>query len=729
MPVYTSALPSYLGLWVACAAALGLMLGCRPDAAAAPASRAGLTLCCSADNDLYRVLTQSGCKVQRVSDPQGAVDRAAPGSAVLILADDYPEKLTNIPASLYQAAAEKRLRLYVEYPAGVPGLEFGEPRQTQWERCVVASDGFGDALPKLRILSISGCRFTPVTAADPMLIVGRVAGYDTAVYGLPQQAHPILFRHGDVLVATTKLSGFVTGRYAPSEAWTIIWERIIQMLDPNSKVSLEWTPTVRPAYGPEDRLPADVEKRAFASGVKWYLDSRLLVHPSEEKDVYQLVASGAECRPTPGRGHPVGDGSLGILEGYGAAIGPDGNQVQRVPLRADCNCEVAMALALDSSAHSRKVARNLLDYVFFTSPMCKGGRGNPKHPAFGHVAWGAIHPAWEVANYGDDSARVMLSTLIAAASLKDSRWDEAVMRSLLANLRTTGTLGFRSDRLDMPALEQFGWRHFHDLPTVNCAPHFESYLWACYLWGYRQTGYKPFLDKAKSGIKITMENYPGGWRWQDNMERARMLLCLAWLVRVEDTSEHRAWLDTVATDLLKMQDPCGAIQERIPPGGRGGHYNVPASNEAYGTGETPLIQQDGDPACDQLYTTGFALLGLHEAVAATGDAKLKTAEDRLAGFLCRIQVSSKQHPNLSGAWFRAFDYKRWEYWASSGDAGWGAWSAETGWGTAWIIAVLALRQRNECVWDYTSGSRIADTFRSVMKQMAENDGGPWKPEP
>ena len=62
----------------------------------------------------------------------------------------------------------------------------------------------------------------------------------------------------------------------------------------------------------------------------------------------------------------------------------------------------------------------------------------------------------------------------------------------------------------------------------------------------------------------------------------------------------------------------------------------------------------------------------------------------LAEFLCRIQIRSEKHPELDGGWFRAFDFKRWEYWASNGDAGWGAWSIETGWTQSWITAVLGL---------------------------------------
>ncbi len=51
-----------------------------------------------------------------------------------------------------------------------------------------------------------------------------------------------------------------------------------------------------------------------------------------------------------------------------------------------------------------------------------------------------------------------------------------------------------------------------------------------------------------------------------------------------------------------------------------------------GLAKTPLIQEPGDPVTDQLYVTGFVLLGLREAVAATNDRELAgEAENRLRG--------------------------------------------------------------------------------------------------
>jgi len=168
--------------------------------------------------------------------------------------------------------------------------------------------------------------------------------------------------------------------------------------------------------------------------------------------------------------------------------------------------------------------------------------------------------------------------------------------------------------------------------------------------------------------------------------------------------------------LLAMQSASGAIYETLVGTG-GGHYQVPQSNEAYGTTETPLIQENGEPASDQLYTTGYALLGLHEAVGATGDKKLRDAENKLAEFLCRIQIRSKKFPYLNGWWFRAFDDHSWEYWASSADAGWGAWSLEAGWGQAWTAATLALREKKTTLWDLTKHSRISEHFEKTRSAM------------
>ena len=679
-----------------------------------------LTFSCSSKNDLFTALVHS--KYRRFDTPLAAIQHAKTNSAVLILADNYPEKVTQLSEKELSLAHEKNLRLFIEYPGSIPGIEIGAVRKTEWERGVIASDIFGTGLSKLRILAIHDCHFVPVSARHPWIVIARVAGFDTAVFGLPKDAQPILFEIPEkkMLVATTKLSGFITARFAPAKDWEIVWQKILATLDPeNAPHELEWTEAVLPAFSASEKLPKNFERKAFNSSADWILKSRLLIPASRETEIHKALAANVETIATPSADVTMGDGSLGILEGYASGILHDGNQIQRLPIRADCNAESAMVLSLDAALNkdrrSATVAENLLDYVYFNSEICGSVRADPKHGAYGLISWGAVSPAWMVANYGDDNAGVILSTIVSAACLNETRWDESVMRALLANLRTTGKLGFRGDRIDVPALEQHGWKYFHDASPINHSPHFEAYLWACNLWAFRETGYRPFLDKTTNAIAMTMKVYPDGWRWKNNLERAHMLLCLAWLVRVEDTPQHREWLSRVANDLLKWQSPSGAIYETLV--GTGGHYQVPQSNEAYGTTETPLIQNNGDPASDQLYTTGFALLGLHEAVGATGDKTLQDAENKLAEFLCRIQIRSKKFPYLDGWWFRAFDDRRWEFWASSADVGWGAWSVEAGWGQAWTAAVLALRDKKTTVWELTRNSRSGEHFEKFRVEM------------
>lgn len=687
-----------------------------------------LVFCCSAANDLFQVSVENGFQCRRFDRPREAVEAAPEKSAVLILADGYPQKTTKIDAAVFDLAQRKRLRLYVEYPESLPGVEVGPPRRTRVERAVVSSDFFGPDLARLRILAMGGLHFVPVSVENARVVAARVAGFDSAVYGLPETTHPILFEHpgGGVLVATAKLSHFVTGRYAPTDAWRALWKGVFAWLCPAEEIpQLSWTPTVRPSYGPDEPLPPDAEARALRRGVEWFLQSGLLVHPDRLEEIERAVESSDGRVPTPPPNTPVGDGSLGILEAPLSILQHDGSQLQSVARRGDCTGESAMALAFGGrvfgDADKSQIAENLLDFWYFTSDACKRERGDPNHGAYGLIAWGITSPAWYVANYGDDNARLLMGTMAAAALAGEDRWDELMMRCLLANLRTTGPLGFRGGRIDVPALSQRGWQPYFQRRIVNLSPHYEAYLWACFLWAYRETGYEPFYQRAENALRISMDQYTDGWRWTNGLaqEKARILLPLAWLVRVKDTPEHRAWLRTAIDGLVALEQPCGAIREELGLPGHG-QYPPPASNEAYGGTEASLIQQNGDPVTDLLYTANFAFLGLNEAAAA-GEHDAAEAADKLAEFLVRIQVKSESHPSLDGGWFRAFDFARWEPWGSNADAGWGAWAIESGWTQGWITSVLAMRQLKTSLWDLTEGSRIEKHFDRLRRQMLPDE--------
>jgi hypothetical protein len=686
---------------------------------------------CSENNDLYRLATSSGISCIRFQNAREAVNHIPTGSVLLILAEDYPTKATQIDPDIYQEAAQKRLRLYVEFPSSLPSGSVGEPQRVALgkynnvlERVVIASSSFAPVLERLHVLSLHECYYTPVSAQKPELVLARVVGYDTAIYGLPQEGvQPILFEDTEhnILVATTKLSGFIQSRYDPAEDWADIWNGILsQLLGGRTIVLRKCTPAVHPALGRAKPVSDQAELEAFRKGIIWYSNARLFVAP-EWKHFVDEYAKSELPHLGPQASWQLGDGSNGVLEGFSSNIQWNGKQPVGWNLRADCAGETSMAMAfsgvIEDKAQDGKIAANLNDFIYSKSDLASGPRDDPQSPSFGLVGWSV--PDNQGIYYGDDNARSLLGTMAAAALLKSDRWNEKVLRCLLANLRTTNILGFRPDSLTEKELTQSGWRKFYnDENFVNFHPHFEAYPWACFLRAYDKTKFSPFLDRTRTGIRMTMAAYPDQWLWTNGLqqERARMLLALAWLIRVEDKPEYRQWLRRIATDMLASQNESGGIREEIgapekspiPP---------PTSNDKYGTSEEPLIQENGDPACDFLYTCNFAFLGLHEAAAATGDPLYREAEDKLARFLCRIQIESSAHPELAGGWFRAFDTRRWDYWASEADWGWGPWSIETGWTQAWICSVFAMRHLRTSLWEMTERNNLGAHLNDLVSVM------------
>jgi hypothetical protein len=697
------------------------------------------TFSCTARNDLYQVLTAQGVNCPRYDNPAAAVGAASTGGGVLLLADGYPQQSQAIPTDVFLLAARKHLRLYIEYPQSLPGLDVGQVRQTQFERGVVASAAFGPKLRAMRIVGIHDCHFVPVAAERPHLVVAKVAGFDTAVYGLPKRdVWPLLFEPAGKawLVSTTKLSQFVTARYAPSDAWPPVWHMILQWVAPTVKwPTLRWTPVVRPSYGPNEPLPTDAERQAIRRGNAWVLKARMLIHPSWRDASWDAKGSSAQFTPEHSVAQraadrfalPSGDGSAGVLEGFRSKIHYDGSQTVCWSLRTDCTGEEVAAFVLGGQvlgdAASVQIGRNLADFVLFKFDATAPWR-NPQHPAFGLIGWCCPPTLAEPRDqsgmfFGVINARIAMSVLGAATTLGESRWDDRLLLAILANHRTTGPSGLRPASISPKSLEKRGWRYFYTSPHREVSSHPTAQLLAANLLIYRTTGYRPLLDRTRTALGILMEAYPDKLKWWNGLqqERARLLLPLAWLLRVDDTPTHRQWLQRIVDDFLRCQVPCGAVREELGlPGNE--YFRAQTSNEAYGTTETPLIQTNGDPACDLLYTLNSGFIGLHEAAAATGDAQLRRAEDRLAAFLCRIQTQSQMRPELDGTWFRGFDFGRWDYWASNADAGWGAWSVETGWVQGWIVTTLALRQLHTTLWDLAVQRPLGQHLEKNLKLLS-----------
>lgn len=699
---------------------LSLIYGCR--------GKKTLIISCAENNDLVLTLKSNGIRFSRFDSPAQAVENAPDGSGVLILSDEYPIKTVAVDSLLYQKASDKNLKFFVEYPSYVPGTSIGEPIRTSLERIVVTTDDFKN-IPRLQILCLHDCHYLPMATSDPMLSVGRVAGFDRAVFGLDDgDSNPILFKiQDDIMISATGLSCFITARYAPEESIRSIWLYILKHVTGKEYRAdkFEWVSDVHPSYKRDQKLPADAARRAVVKGIDWHTNAKLLLNKdgwNDYKDLWNLNDSNILTTvPSVNNAAPLpltdpGDGSFGLLEGIASKVNRDGSQPARWWLRSDSNGESSLAFALrakmDGDERSKLIAGNLLDWLYFKSGLFQN---NPEKPNFGLLFWA---PGNAQALYQDNDIKAILGCIGTSGIFETDRWDEVLVKNILGNFRTTGKNGFRGRRIENPDLMRDGWVSYWNRDIVLLQPHYEAWTWASYLWLYDKTGWKPLLEKAKNGISLMMQAYPYGWRWTNGIqqERGRMLLPLAWLIRIDDQPDYRKWLSQIAEDIEKAQDESGAIREELGVLEHG-DYVPSKSNAAYGTDEAPLIQQNGDPVADLLYTCNFTFLGLHEAYAATGDEQFKRMSDRLAGFLIRIQVSSDKHTSLDGGWFRAFDFKKWEYMGSNADIGWGAWSIEAGWTQAWICSVLAMRELGTNLWDISKYSKAGRTFKNIRSQM------------
>ena len=679
--------------------------------------------CGSVKNDLYLLLSCEGFKINLYRSPFAAIDEAPKRSAVFIVSDTYPlvDETKRITQEVLNIAAKKKLKLYIEYPASYPGLNLTQkPVETRLERGVITSDVFGPKLLPMSLLGIHNCHVLPVNIDNPLIVLAKVVGFDKAEYGLDStKNYPILFERANIIISMTGMSHFITGRYGPKESIKTVWAYILSRMI-ESKLKMDhWPSDISPMYNKNEVLPVNARINSIQKGVQWFYNGRFFVHTSWKEDWVKYGSNGLKpVGPPVSQDKPNGDGSLGIIEGHTSTINYDGTQQYRYWMRADVQGEVSMALAaagnlLNNNDYKTNSA-NLIDHVFKTSNLRAGVKSDPNSAVYGMIGWATTNSG---TFYGDDNARAILGFIGAAAYLNTNKWDQEITEAIMGNFRRTSRQGFSGERNEESNILKNGWKYYWNRDFIYLSPNFESWMWACYLWLYNKTGYQPLLDKTKAGIRLIMEAYPKKWLWGSSLQtqRARMILALAWLVRVEDTKEHRRWLDLIASDILKNQVECGAIREEIGEGK--GDFRELKSNNDYGTDEGSLVFKNGDPAADMLYVNNFALFSLNEAAHATGNIKYKQAVDKLSNFLIRVQIKSKKHTDLDGGWFRGFDYNRWDYWASNSDAGWGAWCTLTGWSQSWIVATQIQVQENQSYWDITRKSGVNKHMQQTVKIM------------
>lgn len=678
------------------------------------------------ENQILNLTNSNGLKHQRFEDLKSAVAQAEIGQGVIVV--NSAEDINGVTEELLKSIKEKQLRVFIEFEKNIAGLQFRDSvLPLDKERAVVATSSI-QGLNLMDVMSVNNNEMLLLeedAAPNPLMVMARVAGYDKAEYGLEEtEIYPLLFEYGDnMLVATTQLSNAIEGRFGPSQQWRNLYNYIFSWVSGKDIYLEHWEPSLRPSYPKNDQLEENALTESVKKGVDWYYKAKLMVHPSWS-DLHEKNTA----RRGKGVVHPsvaddflIGNGLNGILEGHSSKINPDGSQPLRWWIRADSQAETAYALSsasvfLENETY-KETANNLLKYLFEESNLRSGESNNPDSPSYGLIGWATTDSD---VYYGDDNARILLALIGASINLETDQWDEKIIEALVGNYRVAGKNGFRGGWFRDSNMQETTWQELGERDYVNIHPHYESWLWALYIWMYDKTYYQPFLDKAKTAITMTMDAFPN-WKWTNGIQQeySRMVLPLAWLVRVEDTQEHREWLDLVVGKLLEGVNETGAIPERLGESGMG-YYEKVASNAEYGTKEAPLISSEKNKVSDLLYTSNFAFFTLNEAAHATGNEAYKEAVSKLADFMIRIQVDSQEHEDLDGAWFRAFDYGKWEYWASNADSDWGPWGTLTGWTQSWIVNGLINESENQSLWERSQEKYSSPDFKQKSLKTMES---------
>lgn len=683
----------------------------------------------SRSNGLFSLLKDNGIPVTGLNHLNVSEVNSLPvGSTLIIVSDQYPHLRTPVTQELYRTIENRSIRLFIEYPEMFPGdhMDVGEILHGDLERGVVTSDFFGDTLPSMSLLGINDCHIIATHHSTPLISYAKVAGFDTAAYGLDDtDVYPLLVEEGNMLIAMTSFSNFSRGRYGPSQSWKAVWESILNWLldDKGTLVLNDWPQDPGPSFMENDCIDDKSHLASIQRGAEWYFNSNLLLHPTWKRDWLELQGDGRlPIAPPLDKDILIGDGSMGILEGHASTIYGDGSQAYRYWIRYDVQGEAAFALAASGSVldntRYRDTAEKLMDFLFYNSNSKELSSDSTKG-TYGLLGWSQTHPQ---VMYQDDNARLILGIIGASSYLNNQRWNKLIVENILANYRISSKYGFQGRWLNAHSIIDNGWEHYANSDVIRAQPHFEAWMPACYIWLYNKTGYQPLLDKAKTAISIMMEAYPDNWRWTNGIqqERARMILPLAWLVRVDDSEKHKEWLVTLVDDLLQYQEPNGALREQLGSASLGSYGRSP-SNADYGKTEAPLIFENGDKVADMLYTNNFALFTLNEAAKSTGIPRFQQAADNLSDFLTRIQIRSDAYPDLDGGWFRAFDYGRWDYWASNADAGWGAWCTLSGWIQSWIVGTRVLMQEDQSFWDKTSDIELMKEFEESLWMLIPSE--------
>ncbi|MCK5811683.1 MAG: hypothetical protein KAG94_02180 [Clostridiales bacterium] len=637
---------------------------------------------CDKKNELYNLARKTNNNIERSDTISLALEKIIPESVLCIFEDTYPQKKNIITKHTLDLLKSKKIKVIIEYPKEVYNLQKNKVIKLDKERIVdIKSLNIGQ----------NNCHYIIPYDIDSKYIrytFAKVAGYKKAVYGLPNENYPYIFYHPDysnVQIVTSKISSPITSRFKPISFFEQLYKKVFNL-------DITYLESVKASYTKEQKINQDDVKNTINRSTNWF-KKYMLTYDMNGTQVYEGFTSNINC---------------------------DGTQTMASTIRTDCIGEASLVFALDfllkDNKSSKKTSEELLKYIFQDINQ----ELDMSKDFGGFIKW---YGKGEKIYYADDDARVLLGTITSANILKTNKHNEGMIKSILAYLRSMPEKGIYINCLrfnDKMIVDDFSWDDIKTKVKVNYSPHYVSYLWAAFLLVYEITKDSELLEISKKGILEMMSKYPDGWLWTNGImaEVSRMVLPLSLLYKFDKDIRIKKHLDTLFNVIIEQTNESGCMIEKMILL-ENGKYLPPKCNNDYGRYEAPIIHDNGDQACDLLYSQNFAYLGLHEAYYSTNDIKYKHLADKMTEFLVKIQTKSDVHKELDGVWMRSFDPTMWEYYGSGADTGWAALCVESGWTNSWINIVMSLREQNKSLLDFTDNKsdfhdlywKIKDTLK------------------
>ena len=548
--------------------------------------------------------------------------------------------------------------VFVEYICSISDVYFAEPESTRFNRMLFTGTVDIKGLDAGDIMEEQFNFFLPSYFADknakPILVTKKyIKEHDKSEIGQTviddARNWAMWLKTDNLIICNFRLCNFIRARFSPVHRWNTLVEFIVTWLigvKPNINII---PPSYRLIEAIDDETLDSRIEQAVIKSADWFEKSNMLVD----------------------------NGRLGVKEGLGTEIYPDGTQQVARYVRNDCTGETgllyAMRYMIDKDKKYLEKSDNLLNYCFNCLQVKEKGI------YYGMQRW--TESAWGVC-YADDCARVLLAQLFKNLFLgKDTNIDECIM-SCDFLLNTTGTDGLRVFRTDMISLDAARIAELHGNPANFPSAHYNAYYLGALALLYKMTGHKRFLEVSEKGLSAIMSAYPDTVREQSETEEmCRLILPLALLFGATGKSEHKNYLYRVTEDLQRLRHKTGAYIEWDTG------YKA-ACNMTEG-GECSLLTKNGDPIVDLLYSLNWLPQGFIIAYFVTGDEMFYRLWRDISRFMCTAQIASG-NPDIAGAWARGYDVDRMEIYGLPNDIGWGPWAIESGWTVGEIGTGLAM---------------------------------------